>query len=436
MRSAPRFTDPPESVLVVLPTWVGDCVMATPALRGIRRRFAEARITFLMNPNLGELVRGGDWMDECIEWPAEVRSSKCKVQKEDNGTPVSTETLRTSNFELQGLPMHRPRGWMGFARTLRARRFDLAILLPNSFRAAWVAWCSGAKRRIGYARDGRSFLLTDRIPVKNRRNPDGFARRTLPASVRMGTNLPVRLGRYIPMPLVEYYADLAEAIGCDRPGHDLELFTTADCERSVESRLSSLGISDRRPLIVFSPGAKYGAAKCWPAERFAELADRLIVEHQATVVVTCGPGEEVIAQAIAAGMKCSATGRPSPRPSPWKGEGVRAVVLDSPLLTLGEMKSLIRRCDLWIGNDAGPRHIAKAFGIPAVTIFGPTHPDWTWTNCADERIVRIDVDCGPCQQRTCPLGHHQCMTGVSVDAVYAAAVSLLKKSQHPHASTR
>jgi len=96
-----------------------------------------------------------------------------------------------------------------------------------------------------------------------------------------------------------------------------------------------------------------------------------------------------------------------------------------PLLSLGELKSLIRRSDLLICNDAGPRHFAKAFGVPVVTIFGPTHPDWTATSYPYERIVRINVECGPCQQRICPLGHLNCMTGVTVEMVISAARELL-----------
>ncbi|MEK7730292.1 MAG: glycosyltransferase family 9 protein, partial [Planctomycetota bacterium] len=99
-------------------------------------------------------------------------------------------------------------------------------------------------------------------------------------------------------------------------------------------------------------------------------------------------------------------------------------------------KSLIRRSDLLICNDAGPRHLAKAFDVPVVTVFGPTHPDWTSTSYEKERIVRIDVDCGPCQQRVCPLGHHQCMTGVTVDMVFAAATSLLQSHIPQHAELR
>lgn len=353
-----RIHDPsepdPRSILVVLPTWVGDFVMATPTLRAIRTRFARAHITFLLEPNLRDLVRGGDWMNECIEWP-----------------PKRTRS-----------PLRR--AYRDLAWDLRRRRFEWAVLLPNSFRSALMARLAAARRRIGFDRDGRGWLLTDRLPVRNRRN-----------------------GRFIPMPLVEYLADLAEAIGCERPGDRLELFTTPDCDESVEARLASLGIADRRPLVVISPGAKYGAAKCWLPERFAAVADRLIEVEDAAIIVTCGPGEEPIARQIGSAMRR------------------KGFVLDTPRLSLGELKSLVQRSDLLLCNDAGPRHFAKAFDVPVVTVFGPTHPEWTATGYEAERIVRIDLACGPCQERICPLGHVECMTGVTVAAVHDASQALL-----------
>ena len=206
---------------------------------------------------------------------------------------------------------------------------------------------------------------------------------------------------------MEYLADLVEAIDCERPGDRLELFTTPDCDDAVQECLASLGLADYRPLVVISPGAKYGAAKCWPPERFAAAADELIETENAAVVITYGPGEKRIARAIDSAMRRD------------------ACVLGSPRLGLGELKSLIRRSDLLLCNDAGPRHFAKAFTVPVVTVFGPTHPEWTATGYASERIVRVEVDCGPCQQRVCPFEHLKCMTGVTVEAVVDAARELL-----------
>lgn len=344
----------PESILVVLPTWVGDFVMATPALRAIRDRYDRAHITFLMEPNLRDLVRGGDWMDDAIEWPPK-----------DRRRPWHRAYRRVTSY-------------------LRRQRIDWAVLFPNSARSALMAYLARAERRFGYNRDGRRLLLTDPIEVRNR-----------------------CAGRYVPMPIVQYYADLVEAIGCDRPGDRLELFTTPDCDRSVDARLVDWGIERHRPLVVLSPGASYGAAKCWPTDRYAGVADHFATQRESAIVITCGPGEEPIAKAVQASMK------------------QQAQVCVNPLLTLGELKSLIKRADLLLCNDTGPRHLAKAFGVPVVTVFGPTHPEWTATNYEAERIVRIDIECGPCQERICPLGHLACMTGVSIEAVCEAATTLL-----------
>ncbi|MFQ5592125.1 MAG: glycosyltransferase family 9 protein, partial [Phycisphaerae bacterium] len=255
----------PRSVLVVLPTWVGDFVMSTPTLRAIRRRFAGAHILFLMESNLRDLARGGDWMDECIEWPARNRRT----------------------------PWHRE--YRALVRNLRLRRLDLAVVLPNSARSAIIPFLAKARRRIGYNREGRGFLLTDRVTVKNRRarrtvggaprnsygkpgkssddapggegetgsGPQPHQPARLPAA-HASASVPAPPGRFTPLPLVEYYADLAEAVGCERPGDKLELFTTSDCEQSLEERFESWDSRGGDPLVVISPGAKYGAAKCWP----------------------------------------------------------------------------------------------------------------------------------------------------------------------------
>ncbi|MEE9293806.1 MAG: glycosyltransferase family 9 protein [Phycisphaerae bacterium] len=359
--------------------------MATPVLRAIRARFGRASVTFLAVPNLVGLIEDGPWMDEVVVWPGRGRKSS------------------VADF-------------IAVVRRLRRQKFDLAVLLPNSFRSGLMARLAGARRRVGYDRDGRGWLLTDRLAV------------------------PRVNGEIQPHPICKYYADIARALGCEEPGDRLELFTNPECEASVDRRLQALGVSQgwsaRRPtrdrgwsarrtlrdtggtrggaLVVVSPGASFGASKLWLCERFAELGDRLIAEHGAAVVVICGPGEEGIARQIGETMR---------------GQGR---VLDDPLLTLGELKALIKRCDLLVCNDAGPRHIAKAFGAAVATVFGPTHQAWTDTAYPLERKVQIEVDCGPCQKKVCPFDHHKCMTGVSVDMVYERCLELLEaRRQQP-----
>ncbi len=363
MKQLHAKTDPdPSSILIVLPTWVGDFVMATPSLRTIRRRFPSARIVLLGEGNLTQLVDGGDWMDEFLAWPIKSRRK----------------------------PWHRE--YRELVSRLRRERFDWAVLLPNSFKSALIAFLSGSKRRIGYDRDGRGAFLTDKLTPKNSEGR-----------------------RFIPYPLVNYYGDLTEAIDCGRGGDRLELFTTPDCDASLQTKLNAQDPSGSGPMIAITPGAKFGAAKCWPAERFAQLADRLIDERLATVAISHGPGEEHLVDIIVKNMNR------------------KAIVFNDPRLSLGEVKSLIKLSDLLICNDTGPRHFAKAFDIPVVTVFGPTHPEWTATSYTAERIVRIDVECGPCQEKICPLKHLDCMTGVTVDTVFHAACELLdnaKKNEH------
>ena len=355
MRRGPDDTPAdPRCILVVMPTWVGDVVMATPALRAIRRRFGEAHITLLLRPNTCEVVQGGLWMDDVLEWQ-----------------PVR-KGLRAV-FDP-----------FAIAATLRRRRFDWAILLSNAFRTALVARLAGVPRRTGYDRDGRGFLLTERLP-------------------------PRREGReFALVSTVHYYNELAHAIGCEPPGEEMELFTTTADEAAVQRRLEAWGIADHHPLVVINPGASFGSSKRWLPERYAEVGDRLAEEREARVVVTCGPGEEPLAWRIHDAMRH------------------RPFVVDQPRGTLAQLKALIRRSDLLLNNDTGPRHFAKAFRRPVVTVFGSTHPQWTDTDYPRERKVRIEVDCGPCQKKVCPFDHHQCMTGVTVDMVYGAACELLE----------
>jgi heptosyltransferase-2 len=347
----------PNRVLLVLPTWVGDVVMATPFIASLFRRFPEAQIHLLMNRHLLPLLEGSPWVARC-----HFQASRAK-----------TDEARRARRAL--------------VAELRAERFDLAVMLPNSLRAAWLCWRAGARRRVGFDRDGRRLLLTDTVPVPN------------------------RLGRgYQPMPLVDYYAHLAAALGCEHPGDRLRLFTTDGCDRAVEQRLPAAGRRGDGPLVVLCPGANFGASKCWDPERFARVADRLIQDRGATVVIPPGPGEEPLARAIRDAMT------------------EPAMLLIDPCLTLGELKSLIARSDLLLGNDTGPRHFGRAFDVPRVTVFGPTEQRWTDTSHGRESIVRVDVPCGPCHKKVCPLEEQVCMTRVTVDMVAAACEKQLGRS--------
>jgi heptosyltransferase-2 len=283
------------------------------------------------------------------------------------------------------------------AARLRAGKFDMAILLPNSFRSALICKMAKTPRIVGYERDGRGFLLTDKLlPVKDK-------------------------GKFVPVPIVKYYMGLAHYLGSPQRDLTLKLFVTAYERRKAEDILRRCGMdrgihrpgsNGSGPLILINPGAQYGAAKCWLPEYFGQLADRFIRELGATVMLSGTPKERPILEAISQSMRHA------------------AVDLTSKGIALGALKEITRRCDLVVSNDTGPRHIAAAFDVPVLTIFGPTHPQWTEIYFPKERKVAVKVFCGPCQKKTCPLDH-RCMTRLTPEMVYRAAVGLLQNADSP-----
>lgn len=352
----------PKRILVVQPNWVGDAVMATPTLRAIRELYPDAQISYLMRRYVKPMYTGLPWADKLITY----RTGKTKAK-----------AGKGQFFDL--------------AARLRARKFDLAIVLPNSFKSALICKMAGIDRIVGYERDGRGFLLSDKLlPVKDR-------------------------GKFIPTPIVKYYMGIASYLGSHSRDLKLELAVTPSERREAEEVLTRAGIPAEPvratgPTILLNPGAQYGAAKCWLPQYFAQLADQMIEELGATVLISTAPRERAIADAINRHMKHA------------------AVDLARAGCTLGALKEIVRRSDLMVTNDTGPRHIAAAFDVPVVTIFGPTHPQWTEIYFPKERKLAVKVFCGPCQKKTCPLDH-RCMTRLTPAMVLSASNELLKLKQ-------
>lgn len=339
-------------MLVVLPNWVGDLVLATPALKALRTQFADAHITGLLKGHLAEVLSGSDWMDDTVYWP------------------------KSRNRQS------RRQSFLGLASELRDRNFEYAVLLPNSFRSALLTRLAGIRRRVGYDREGRGLLLTDRL-------------------------LPHKFdGKYVPVSMIRYYNAIARYLGCRDCPTLPELHTTPEQEQVAAAAIEAAGVGENQPIVVVNPGASFGSAKCWPPEQFAQVADRLASENGAAILIACGPQEVEVAHRVASSMR------------------QKACVLDQPIMRLGPLKALIHRASLLITNDTGPRHFANAFGTPVVTIFGPTDPEWTATEAPNERTLMVSVDCGPCMKRHCPLDH-RCMTRVSTDMVLQEAQALL-----------
>jgi heptosyltransferase-2 len=270
------------------------------------------------------------------------------------------------------------------ARRLRRDRFDLAVLFQNAFEAALITWMAGIRRRWGYATDGRSVLLSHPIPVP---------------------------GRAESVHQVRYYMEMLRRLGAEGEPERPRLYLKDFEERQVADRLSSAGIDGRDFVLGLNPGSVYGGAKRWLSERFAETADRLMDEvgrERGWVVIVGAKGEETLGRDIAARMKS--------RTLVWSGQ-----------TTVRELMGVVRRCHLFLTNDTGPMHIASAFGVPTVAVFGST--DWRTTAPfgSNYETVRHPVDCAPCLLRECPIDH-RCMTGVTVEMVAAAGLKLMTRN--------
>jgi heptosyltransferase-2 len=207
---------------------------------------------------------------------------------------------------------------------------------------------------------------------------------------------------------------LVETIGCPRPSYRLELFTTPRDEAAAAAVWQGAGFTGYPEVICLNPGAAFGSAKHWPAESFARLAQELADRRGSGVLVLCGPGEQDLARRIVALAQ---------RP------GVHCLA-DHPL-SLGLTKACVRRSDLLVTTDSGPRHFAAAFDRPVVTLFGPTHIAWTETYHRRAVHLQKKVDCGPCQRRVCPLDH-RCMRDLTPAEVFRAATELLERENPRH----
>ncbi len=377
--TSPVTTHNPQRILIWLPNWVGDVVMAMPTLRALRLIYPGAHITWLLRPYLKPLVDACPWYDRLMSLRGE------------NRLMAGSRATRSGGK----LPADRRRTWGGLIARLRAGRFDLAILLPNSFRSAAMTRLAGIRRIVGYGRDGRSWMLTDRL-----------------APAREG-------GRFIPTSTLHYYLKIARHLAetdgaADKPATDdlfspsMKLFTHAADDARVDRLLHGAGlVPGRDRLLLLNPGAAFGSAKMWAPERFAAVADDLAVRHNMKPMVSGAPSERPILAAVRA--------------------AARTPILDLPSMgcDLRLLKSVLRHVSLMITNDTGPRHMAAAMNAPLVTIFGPTDPRWAAIDFPLERMLRLDLPCSPCQKRICPLGHHQCMKGIQPPEVSELAGRLL-----------
>ena len=326
--------------------------MATPALSALRRRFLSDEIALLARPTIAALFEAHPDISRCIIYE------------------------RPGRHDGLG-------GLLALIRALRRERFDLAVLFQNAFEAALISTAAGIPKRIGYARDGRRFLLTASCPTA--RAPHHQRAAYLHLTTLCGPELP-----HLP------------------PLSGLPCLVVRPEERAEAARMA--GWSETDIGIAIHPGAAYGPAKRWAPERFSAVADGLVQRFGARVVIVGSAAEREISDAVGKAMTTP------------------AVVLAGQT-TVRQMMGLLARCRLLVTNDSGPMHVAAALGTPVVAVFGPTDPMATSPAGAPCSIVQQPVDCAPCTHRVCPRlsDVHRCMTGVSVASVLAAAETALAR---------
>jgi heptosyltransferase-2 len=332
-------------IVVRATNWVGDAVMSLPALRAIRERFPQAHIAVLARPWVAGLYSREKFADRVI--------------------PYSGARRR-------------------MASQLRRERFDCAILLPNSFDAALVAWLAGIPERIGYRGDGRRMLLTRAVP------------KPVPGDIP-------RHQRF-------YYLEMLRRSGILEELPALEAIRLEGGGQARDAglaRFQALGLAG--PIVGVSPGAAYGNAKRWLPERFAEAASRVAAELGATVALFGSRSERERSEEVAGMVRAAGHAAHN-----FAGE-----------TSLGEFIDLAAACRLFLTNDSGAMHIASALGVPTVAIFGATDDLATGPTGPLARVVREPVECSPCLLRECPIDH-RCMTRVSADLVAQTALELLK----------
>jgi heptosyltransferase-2 len=341
-----------KRLLVRGTNWVGDAVMSVPALKEIRRRFPDSHITLLVRPWVQDVYAAADFVDEILPY------DKTGIHK----------------------------GWAGMRHLcaeLRARRFEMAILLQNAIEAALIAMWGRIPLRIGYATDGRGSLLSHAIRI------DPEVRRIHQVYYYLG---------------ILSGAGLIERRPWARPDYPLDPVAVgvrvSDCCAAREL-LRIQGIDHSSPIVGVNPGASYGSAKRWPAERYAAVADALARDCAARIVIVGAPDERPIADEVAACMHA--------RPLVLAGR-----------TSLGQLMGLIRECDLFITNDSGPMHLAAALQVPQLAIFGSTSETATGPLSAHAQVIKHQVDCNPCFLRECPIDF-RCMLGITVEEVLEAA---------------
>jgi len=337
-----------HKIIVRAPNWIGDVVMSIPALEGLKSNFPSAWLAVVAKPWVVDLLDTNASVDEILPYDP------------DSG------------------PLARTKSTLQMSKHIREAGYDMAVLFQNAFEAALLVWLGKVKQRIGYSTDGRRILLTHGIP-RQKTGVHGLHQ-------------------------VDYYLNLLRAIGLEIPSTEPKLSLSENQIEKAHQFLSERRLDSERITVGLAPGAIYGEAKRWPADRFAQVADLAVENWNANILIFGSAMERPIGNRVQQSMRQSALN--------LCGE-----------TSLKEAIGLLSICDFFITNDSGLMHVAAALDIPTVAIFGSTDPIATGPRSAKARVICHNMDCAPCLKQTCPKDF-SCMLSVTPNEVWLELVKL------------
>lgn len=368
----------PGRILVRGVNWLGDAVMSTPALMRLRERFPAAHIALLTHKKLADL------------W-------QCH--------PAVNQTISFTDGE----------GLFSVRRKLQEGKFDVALVLPNSPRSALEVWLAGIPRRIGYARRWRNVFLTEAVPTRpghiamRKRSASGVKQLVAAASTPRAPR-PAQAGAH----QIHEYLHLTATLGANPTLLAPGLFVA---ENEIQPAIEKFGLlsvlHSGVPLFALNPGAEYGPAKRWPAERYIAAAQEIQRRTGAACLILGGRGDAQTAGFIANQI----TQHPTRNTFNLAGQ-----------TSLRELMALLTASRVLLTNDSGPMHVAAALNTPVVVPFGSTSPELTGPGLpgdARNKLIQSDAPCSPCFLRECPIDF-RCMNGIAVKRVVEAVISVMR----------
>ncbi|HOM71880.1 MAG TPA: lipopolysaccharide heptosyltransferase II [Armatimonadota bacterium] len=326
------------NILLLNLNHIGDILFTTPAIRALREKYPDAKITAVVLAGMEELLKHNPFVDEVL-------------------------TRRRGLIPILKL-----------VPKLRSRKIGTSLLFTfSSVRMSALGWMSGASTRVGFDDPGIARFLTHPVP----RVP----------------------GRH----RVDWYLDLARAVGADVDEPHMEMFTSTEDQEYADDLLASAGITGDKPVAAISPGSSV-FAKQWFPERYAALADKLSADG-VDVVIVGAPSERETVEDV-------------------KQSAKYAIADLAGKTKIGQLAAVLARCNAVVSNDTGPMHLAVSVGTPVVAIFGPTDPRETGPYCRKSKVLWEHLDCGPCGHKpTC--SNRDCLQAITVNRVYEEAVKLI-----------